>query len=300
MVVATVTGSSRGIGRAIALQLADDGMDIALNDVQAQLSELQAVKAEIEKKGRKAATFVADVSNEEQVEKMIVDIVAEFGELNVMVANAGIFIPKSILEVSVAEWDRIMAINVRGVYLCYREAGKRHSSSEALFRVASISQYPAKQMIKQGKGGKMVAACSTAGYRPSASHSAAYTTSKWAVRGLTQTAAVEFAKYDINVNAYCPGPVDTDMWKIIDADIAAREGLEKGVAFKRSVEARAALKRAQDPEDLANLVSFLVSSKARNITGQSVLCDGGEIHPSPFPHAHSLSVTAPRCVIGQS
>ncbi|KIX92039.1 uncharacterized protein Z520_12255 [Fonsecaea multimorphosa CBS 102226] len=249
MVVATVTGSSRGIGRAIALQLADDGMDIALNDVQAQLPQLQAVKAEIEKKGRKASTFVADVSNEEQVQKMVADIVTEFGELNVMVANAGIFIPKSIMEVSVAEWDRIMAINVRGVYLCYREA--------------------AKQMIKQGKGGKMVAACSTAGYRPSASHSAAYTTSKWAVRGLTQTAAVEFAKYDIN------------MWKLIDADIANREGLQPGVAFERSVQARAALKRAQDPEDIANLVSFLVSTKARNITGQSVLCDGGERHPSP-------------------
>ncbi|OQU96348.1 hypothetical protein CLAIMM_02443 [Cladophialophora immunda] len=255
MVVAIVTGSSRGIGRAIALQLAEDGMDIALNDIQAQLPQLQAVKAEIEKKGRKTSTFVADVSVEEQVEKMVADVVTEFGELNVMVANAGILVPKSILEVSVAEWDRVQSINVRGVFLCYREA--------------------AKQMIKQGKGGKMVAACSTAGYRPSASHSVAYSTSKWAVRGLTQSAAMEFAKYDINVNAYCPGPVDTDMWKQIDADIAAREGLEKGVAFKRSVESRAALKRAQDPEDIANLVSFLASSKARNITGQSILCDGG-------------------------
>ncbi|KIW87216.1 uncharacterized protein Z519_12119 [Cladophialophora bantiana CBS 173.52] len=231
MVVAIVTGSSRGIGRAIALQLADDGMDIALNDIQAQFPDLEGVKAEIEKKGefcapgRKASTFVADVSVEEQVQKMVADVVAEFGELNVMVANAGILVPKSILEVSVAEWDRVQSINVRGVFLCYREA--------------------AKQMIKQGKGGKMVAACSTAGYRPSASHSVAYSTSKWAVRGLTQSAALEFAKYDINVNAYCPGPVDTDMWRQIDASIAEREGLEKGVAFQRSVESRAALKRAQ-------------------------------------------------------
>ncbi|OAL29715.1 hypothetical protein AYO20_09099 [Fonsecaea nubica] len=208
MVVAIVTGSSRGIGRAIALQLADDGMDVALNDIEAQLPQLQAVQAEIEQKGRKTSTFVADVSNEEQVEKMVADVVSEFGELNVMVANAGVLVPKSIMEVSVAEWDRVQ---------------------------------------------------STSG------HSVAYSTSKWAVRGLTQSAALEFAKYDIN------------MWKQIDASIAEREGLEPGVAFKRSIESRTALKRAQEPADIANLVSFLVSSKARNITGQSVLCDGATV-----------------------
>jgi len=139
--------------------------------------------------------------------------------------------------------------------LCYREA--------------------AKQMIKQGKGGKIVGACSTAGFRPSG-NTVAYSTSKWAVRGLTQAAALEFAKYDINVNAYAPGPVDTDMWQEIDRSLAERHGLERGVAFERSIEARSALKRAQTPEDIANLVGFLASTKARNLTGQSVLCDGGQ------------------------
>ncbi|KAH0829897.1 hypothetical protein FOPE_10173 [Fonsecaea pedrosoi] len=296
--------------------------DSFLNDVEAQLPHLQAVKAEIEQKGRKTSTFVADVSNEDQVEKMVADVVSEFGELNVMVANAGVLVPKSIMEVSVAEWDRVQSINVRGVFLCYRAAGKIDSPSESKWKILGLGettesridppsdskwkvsrswerrQSPfesrtkgcflvfetvgqsaesctAKQMIKQGKGGKMVAACSTAGYRPTSGHSVAYSTSKWAVRGLTQSAALEFAKYDINVNAYCPGPVDTDMWKQIDASIAEREGLEPGVAFKRSIESRTALKRAQEPADIANLVSFLVSNKARNITGQSVLCDGG-------------------------
>ena len=140
--------------------------------------------------------------------------------------------------------------------LCYREA--------------------AKQMIKQGKGGKIIGACSTAGFRPSSGNTVAYSTSKWAVRGLTQAAALDFAQYDINVNAYCPGPVDTHMWQEIDASLATRHNLEKGVAFQRSIEARAALKRAQTPEDIANLVSFLASNKARNITGQSILCDAGK------------------------
>jgi len=171
-----------------------------------------------------------------------------------MVANAGIIVVKRLLEVSVAEWDKVQSVNVRGVMLCYREA--------------------AKQMIKQGKGGKIIGACSTAAFRPSG-NTVAYSTSKWAVRGLTQAAALEFAPHNINVNAYAPGPVDTSMWQEIDARLAERNGLEKGVAFQQSIEARTALKRAQTPEDIANLVSFLASAKARNMTGQSVLCDAG-------------------------
>jgi len=254
MVVAIVTGASRGIGRAIALQLADDGMDVALNDIQPQSGELEGVKQEVEKRGRKSACLIADVSDETQVQKMVQAAVEQFGELNVMIANAGIIVAKPLLEVSVAEWDRVQSVNVRGMMLCYREA--------------------AKQMIKQGKGGKIVGACSTAAFRPSG-NTVAYSTSKWAVRGLTQAAALEFAKYDINVNAYAPGPVDTDMWQEIDRSLAERHGLQRGVAFERSVEARSALKRAQTPEDIANLVGFLASNKARNLTGQSVLCDGG-------------------------
>jgi len=254
MTVAVVTGASRGIGKAIALQLADDGMDVAVNDVQAQLAELETVKTAIEQKGRRSICVVADVSKEDEVRHMVESTVNELGELNVMIANAGIIVAKTMFEVSVEEWDRIQAVNVRGAFLCYREAGR--------------------QMIKQGKGGKIVGACSTAGHRPSG-NTFAYGVSKWAVRGLTQSAALELAHHDINVNAYCPGPVDTAMWGEIDTSIARREGLAKGVAFERSVQARSALKRAQTPEDIAGLVSFLSSPKSRNITGQSILVDGG-------------------------
>ncbi|KIV96998.1 hypothetical protein PV10_00808 [Exophiala mesophila] len=254
MTVAIVTGASRGIGRAIALQLAEDGMDVGLNDVEAQRSELEGVKKEIEAKGRKAIIAIADVTQEDQVKAMVTSVVNEFGELNVMIANAGIIVTKKLFEVTVEEWDKVLAVNLRGVMLCYREAGK--------------------QMVKQGKGGKIIGACSTAGYRPS-TNAIAYTASKWAVRGLTQATALELAQYDINVNAYCPGPVDTHMWKEIGASISERTGVSPEDAFQQSVEARAALKRPQEPEDIANIVSFLASPKSRNITGQSILVDAG-------------------------
>ncbi|KAL3484696.1 hypothetical protein BJX62DRAFT_243700 [Aspergillus germanicus] len=254
MPVAIVTGASRGIGRAISLHLAADGMDIVVNDIENQIPDLESLVKEIEEKGRRAKYIVADVSKEDQVQHLVHATVEAFSELNVMVANAGIIVPKRLLEVSLAEWEQVQAVNATGAFLCYREA--------------------ARQMVAQGKGGKIIGACSIAGHRPSG-NALAYSTSKWTVRGLTQAAALDLAQYDINVNAYCPGPVDTAMWEKIDASVADREGLAQGTVFQKSIQARSALKRASTPEDIANLVSFLASDKARNITGQSVICDGG-------------------------
>ncbi|KAJ5386942.1 hypothetical protein N7509_009483 [Penicillium cosmopolitanum] len=218
MVVAIVTGASRGLGRAIALQLANDGMDVAVNDVQEQIPDLKLLSEEIEKRG--------DVSKEEQVQNMIKETVDKLGELNVMVANAGIIVAKRLFDVSLADWERVQAVNATGVFLCYREAGR--------------------QMVAQGKGGRIIGASSIAGYRPSG-NALAYSASKWTVRGLTQAVALDLAQYDINVNAFCPGPVETAMWREIDDSIAQRDGIPKGMAFEKSVQARSALKRASLP-----------------------------------------------------
>ncbi|KAK3935556.1 hypothetical protein QBC46DRAFT_297897 [Diplogelasinospora grovesii] len=252
--VALVTGSARGIGRAIALRLAKDGLNVAVNDVRAREPELTKLKHEIELKGRRCEIVVGDISQESDVVGMIQNTVHALGQLNVMVANAGTMMVKPLLDLSVEEWDRVQAVNVRGTFLCYKHA--------------------AKQMIDQGRGGKIIGACSISGYRP-ATQAPAYSVSKWAVRGLTQVAALDLAAYGITVNAYCPGIVKTDMWEDIDAKVTQNLGVSKGVAFETAVQTRSALKRPQTPEDVAGMVSFLAGKDSDQITGQSLIVDGG-------------------------
>lgn len=255
MPVAIITGSSGGIGRGIAKRLADDGFDIVVNDIAMNQSKIDEVVGEIEAKGRRAVGIVADVSNKDSVEALVSQTVERFGELNVMVANAGTIDMSSLLEISVETWDRVMSVNCRGVMLCYQVA--------------------AKQMIKQGKGGKLIAACSISGYRPSGK-CPSYCTSKWAVRGLTQSAALELGQYGITVNAYCPGSVQTGM-SMVFAERLAKERGEENVegAYKSSSHRKTALNRELFPEDIGKLVSFLAGEGSDGMTGQTIIYDGG-------------------------
>ncbi|KAI3616720.1 NAD(P)-bindingprotein [Moniliophthora roreri] len=248
--VALITGSSQGIGRAIALRLAQDGFDIVLNDLPVQKEALEAVSNEITTLGLGRKTFIAicDVSAEEAVEKMVDDAVKALGSLDVMVANAGIAMGKSIL--STSDWDRVFAINARGIFLCYKYAGK--------------------QMIKQGKGGRIIGASSFTGKQalPLAS---AYSSSKFAVRGLTQSAAQEFAQYDITVNAYAPGIISqTGMSQSASADPGLAATVE---AFLGRVSGPLATKGT--PVEIASIVSYLASAEAHYITGQTISVNGG-------------------------
>jgi meso-butanediol dehydrogenase/(S,S)-butanediol dehydrogenase/diacetyl reductase len=250
---ALVTGAGRGIGRAIALRLAIDGLDVAVNDVISSKAELEEVAAMIRKKGRKAAAIVADVSDPGAVNSMIATTAELLGKLDVMVANAGIAQVVPLLELTPEDWDKMMAVNLRGVFLCYQSA--------------------AKQMIKQGHGGKIIGAASIVAYRPFTllSH---YSASKWGVRGLTQGAAMEWAQYGITVNAYCPGIVGTAMWDLIDEHLAKHEGLRKGQAIEKYSNL-IHLGRVSVPEDVAAFVSYLASPDSDYMTGQSVMIDGG-------------------------
>uniref|UniRef100_A0A0W0GD85 Acetoin reductase family protein n=1 Tax=Moniliophthora roreri TaxID=221103 RepID=A0A0W0GD85_MONRR len=250
--VALITGSSQGIGRAIALRLAQDGFDIVLNDLPVQKEALEAVSNEITTLGLGRKTFIAicDVSAEEAVEKMVDDAVKALGSLDVMVANAGIAMGKSILSTSASDWDRVFAINARGIFLCYKYAGK--------------------QMIKQGKGGRIIGASSFTGKQalPLAS---AYSSSKFAVRGLTQSAAQEFAQYDITVNAYAPGIISqTGMSQSASADPGLAATVE---AFLGRVSGPLATKGT--PVEIASIVSYLASAEAHYITGQTISVNGG-------------------------
>ena len=148
MPVAIVTGSSGGIGRGIALRLADDGFDVVVNDIAPKQANIDAVVAEINAKGKNAVGIAADVSNKEQVQALVSGAVEKFGALNVMVANAGILETTPLLELSVEQWDRSMAINLRGVFLCI--------------------QTSALQFINQGGGSQSITACSISRYRTNA------------------------------------------------------------------------------------------------------------------------------------
>ncbi len=251
--VALVTGAARGIGRGIVLRLASDGLDVAVNDIQENSDQLDAVAGELREAGGKTTTVIADVSEADQVEDMVKQVVDEFGRLDVMVANAGIAQVVPLIELSPEDFDRMISTNLRGVFLCYQAA--------------------ARQMIEQGEGGKIIGAASIVAYRPFPllGH---YSTSKWAVRGLTQAAAMEWAQYGITVNAYCPGIVGTDMWDLIDEKLAEHEGLQKGQAIEKYSDL-IHLGRVSVPEDVAAYVSYLVSSDSDYMTGQSVMIDGG-------------------------
>jgi meso-butanediol dehydrogenase/(S,S)-butanediol dehydrogenase/diacetyl reductase len=187
---------------------------------------------------------------------MVRRVAGELWQLNVMVANAGIAQVKPLLEVTSEDFDRMMAVNLRGEFLCYQAA--------------------ARQMIDQGTGGKIVGAASIARHKGFGllGH---YSATKFAVRGLTQAAAQEWAEHGITVNAYCPGIVDTGMWELIDEGIGAIQGLGKGEAMKQFADALITLGRVETPDDVAAFVSYLASKDSDYMTGQSVMIDGGII-----------------------
>ncbi|KAK3326012.1 hypothetical protein B0H66DRAFT_549922 [Apodospora peruviana] len=253
---AIVTGSARGIGKAIALRLARDGYDITVNDISAQAALVSETIAEIKSLGRNAHGHIADVSSEEAVADLVNSSVSNLGPLTTMVANAGIAQVKPLLDVTPADFKRMFDVNVVGVHYCYRAA--------------------AKQLIAQGTPGKLIGAASIVAFRPFAMLGP-YSASKWAVRGLSQVYAMELAKNKITVNAYAPGIVDTDMWELIDDGLAQKAGRKRGDMIRKYSHDLISLGRTSVPEDVANLVGFLASRDADYITGQTMIVDGGII-----------------------
>ncbi|KAI0002514.1 NAD(P)-binding protein [Russula compacta] len=248
--VAIVTGAARGIGRAIALRLADDGHDVAVNDLP-DTPELDEVIKEIEGKGRRALATPGDVSDESVVIDMIQRTVNTLGSLDVMVANAGMAILEPFLETSVAAFDKQMAVNTRSIMLCYK--------------------YAAKQMIAQGRGGRIIGASSMAG-KKALDILFTYSATKFAVRGMTQSAALALGKHGITVNAYAPGGVET---RLLDAFDEFLEPLAGPRAGRNGLITSTAVGRIGEPEEVAHLVSHLASKGAGYITGQTISINGG-------------------------
>lgn len=250
---ALVTGAGGGIGRAIALRLAKDGLGVTVLDVAAAREKLESLVEELTAAGVQALAVTGDVSVAAEVEAAVEAHVAHHGKLDVMVANAGIAITAPIQETTDEDFRRTLDVNVGGVFHCYRAA--------------------ARQMIAQGHGGRLIGAASVAAHR-AGRWQGAYSASKFAVRGLSQSAAQDLAEHGITVNVYSPGVVRTPMWDGIDRDWTARTGAPLGSAMQDMV-AQIPLGRLEVPDDVAGVVSFLASPDAAYITGQSIVVDGG-------------------------
>lgn len=252
--VALVTGAAQGIGRGIALRLAKDGANICLVDMKKD--KLAEVAQEVAAQGRKATTFTADVGNRDEVYAAIDHAEKTLGGFDIMVNNAGIAQVQPISDIIPEEVERIFRINVQG----------------ALWGI----QAAAKKFIARKQKGKIISASSIAGHDGFALLGA-YSATKFAVRALTQAAAKEYASKGITVNAYCPGVVGTTMWTEIDARFAEVTGAAKGETYKKYVDG-IALGRAETPEDVASLVSFLAGPDSDYVTGQAILVDGGLVY----------------------
>ena len=251
--VAIVTGAARGIGRGIAERLGRDGLHVIVADLPFAEEGIAETVSTIEAAGGTATGATVDVADEASVEALVASAVAAGGKLDVFIANAGIAQVETLLDYSVEDFEKIFDVNVKGVFFSYRAA--------------------AKQFIAQGTGGKIVGAASIVAFRPFALLGP-YSATKWAVRGLTQAAAMEWAEHGITVNAYGPGIVGTAMWDLIDEKLGAKQGLQKGEALAENAKS-ILLGRVSVPDDVARMVSFLASEDSDYVTGQTLLVDGG-------------------------
>jgi meso-butanediol dehydrogenase/(S,S)-butanediol dehydrogenase/diacetyl reductase len=249
---ALVTGAAGGIGRAIAERLVADGFGVSVADLSSSADQLEPLVASLG--GPDVALGVlVDVTEAESVEAAVAAHVAYFGGLDVMVANAGIAVTAPLLEITAKQWQLTMDVNVKGVLHCYQSA--------------------ARQMITQGRGGRLIGAASVAAHRGGKWQSA-YSASKFAIRGMSQSVAQELAEHQITVNVYSPGVVHTPMWEGIDAEMSRRRGTQLGSEMAAMV-AGIPLGRLEMPTDVAGVVAFLASPEAAYITGQSIVVDGG-------------------------
>jgi len=247
---AIVTGAGRGIGKAIARALARDGANVIVVDLNAESSAQTA--EELLADGLSAVPYTTDIAQSDQVAQLVETAVARFGRVDILVNNAGLISNTPVLELPEAEWDRVLEVNLKGVFLC--------------------SQQCAAIMAKHGAG-RIVNISSLSG-KVGAPGQAAYCASKHGVLGLTKVLAIDLAPCGITVNAICPGNTETEMMRYALARRAAGRG-QTYDELTAGILAKTPLGRFGQPEDVAQVVLFLVSPGAAYITGQSIDVDGG-------------------------
>ncbi len=256
--VAIVTGAGRGIGRGIALVMARCGASVVAADMN--FDDASNVAAEIAEMGRESIAFRADVTMQDEVDALAASVISRFGRIDALVNNAGIIAAPGWEDrerPSEEDWGMLYEVNVKGV--------------------ARVTEAVLPHM-RERRCGKIVNIASVAG-RIGSTTSAPYSISKAGVISYTQSTALEEAKYDINVNAVCPGLLWTPLWRRIAARLGVHRDEDRGLTerevFDKYVKERTPLGREQTPEDIGNAVAFLASDAAKNITGQALNVSGG-------------------------
>lgn len=239
--IAIVTGSRRGIGRSITLELAKEGAKVVVSDID--LKECQNVCDEIKKTGSDAIAVKCDVSKKRDVDAMVKKTIQKFKRIDILVNNAGVFLMKPFVQMTEKDWDFVLDINLKGVFLCANAV--------------------AKQMVKQ-KGGKIISIASIAG-EVGFMNSSAYCASKAGIINLTRELAMELSPHNINVNVVAPGVIATKMTEDMLKDKKAKEVLL----------ANTPLGRMGNPEEIGKAAIFLASNDSNFITGHTLVVDGG-------------------------
>jgi len=244
--VAIVTGAARGIGRAVAETLAANGAILVLNDVKQNIEQIEKLRQEIENQNGQGFVFAVDVSDYQQVSQMISAVLQKHGRIDILVNNAGVLRRRaSVEEISDREWDLVMAVNVKGVFNC----------SKAVIKAMKNKRY-----------GKIVNISSSAGRSTSELGGPHYTTSKAAVLGFSRHLAREAAPFGINVNAICPGLIDTSMVR----ETTSPEEVER---WRKAIP----MGRLGTPDEVAKLVLFLVSDDSSYINGATIDIGGASL-----------------------
>ena len=273
--VALVTGSRRGIGKAIALIMAKAGADVIISDYISENGDMEKTVEEIRKMGRKSSGFIADVSVDAQVQKMVQDVLKAFGKIDVLVNNAGISPgtpPVPLLPES--DWDKVIDVNLKGCYLC----SKAVAASMAAHRSGNIINIASIEGISVGS------------WRRSSSP---YAASKAGIIMLTRGLAWDAGKFNVRVNAIAPGGVKTNMLRTLwDESYLTPEAVagiqmmlsERGIqvdaaaapeAMRKTITSQVPLGRIAEPEEIASAALFLASDAASYITGHTLVVDGG-------------------------
>ena len=240
--VSIVTGGGRGLGRTMALALADFGANVIIADII--INQAEYVAKEIIKKDIRSLAIKVDVTKPKEVQKMVFQVMKHFGRIDILINNAGINIIAPAENFAVKDWEKVLDINLKGVFLC--------------------SQVVGKVMIKQKKG-KIINIASIHGLVGSTHHAVAYNSSKAGVINLTRALAIEWGKYNINVNAIAPGIIETDL---------TRKRLENKKYYKYWID-RTPLGRIGKPEDLIGALIYLSSEASDWLTGHTIVVDGG-------------------------